>query len=264
MKSQSRSSGEGLLVRRVRSRLALRKCFVDEATRSLTFALLSQFRRNHWRSRLVVHCHEIGPYRIGRSVPSLEVPGHGIAGGRGYTLCESLPNLKACVWRIFHALCTRHGPPICNIACPGPVVSLGPHIWIPRSKELHCVPVEQQSADRLPLPQHQSLFSAPSHPLFICSSFVCFSCSFAPPYYELVELGTTTLGWKLGIMFAQRLLLPSDEPKNAGAAAMRQRCSAVCTARCTANGEKCRLLVYPMPKLLAKTKTGKGAGEANA
>lgn len=133
MKSQSRLSGAGLLVRRVRSRLALRKCFVLEATRSLTSALLSQFRRNHWRSRLGIHCHQIGPYRRGTSVPSLEVPGLGVAGGGGYTLCESLPNLKACVWRIFHALYTRV-PPICHIACPGPVVSLGPHTWIPRSK----------------------------------------------------------------------------------------------------------------------------------
>lgn len=86
---------------------------------------------------------------------------------------------------------------------------------MPSSRKLDCVPLSKQSADRLPPPQRQSLFSAlvSSFSFSASLSFVFFFAFFFPPYYEFVELGTTTLGWKLGIIFAQRLLLPSDEPK---------------------------------------------------
>lgn len=88
-------------------------------------------------------------------------------------------------------------------------------------------PIEQQSADRLPTPTSIVIFCF--RLLFHYSSFICFSffLFFFLPYYELVELGTTTLGRKLGIIFAQRLLLPSDGPKNAGVAAMKQKCRSV-------------------------------------
>lgn len=113
------------------------------------------------------------------------------------------------------------------VACPGPMVSLGPHTWMPPSKKLACVPLNNSQLIGYH-PRHQSLFSAfvPSFtaPLSFVSLFFLF---FFLPYYELVELGTTTLGRKLGIIFAQRLLLPSDGPKNAGVAAMKQRCRSV-------------------------------------
>jgi hypothetical protein len=96
-----------------------------------------------------------------------------------------------------------------------------------RSEELHC-PIEQQSADRLTSPRTSTIifcsYSFTLSLLLFHLFLVLFS--FLPPYYEFVELSTTTLEWKLGITFAQRLLLPSDAPRNAGVAAMRQmQCS---------------------------------------
>lgn len=70
---------------------------------------------------------------------------------------------------------------------------------------------------------HYFLLSSPVSLLL----FHLFFFFFFLPCYEIVELGTTTLGRKLGIIFAQRLLLPSDGPKIAGVAAMKQGCSAV-------------------------------------
>lgn len=95
-----------------------------------------------------------------------------------------------------------------------------PHAWMPSSKKLDCVPLNSSQLIGYHLPTSIIIFC--SRLLFLSFSFICFMIFvffFFPPYYEIVELGTTTLRWKLGIIFTQRLLLPSDEPKNAGVAA---------------------------------------------
>lgn len=60
------------------------------------------------------------------------------------------------------ALHTRRVSPICNIACPGPVVSLGPRTWMPPSKKLHCVPLNNsQLIGYHPDINHYFLLSSP-------------------------------------------------------------------------------------------------------
>lgn len=106
------------------------------------------------------------------------------------------------------------------------MVSLGPRPWMPPSKKLHCVPSNNSQL----IGYHPDInhYFLPSSPVSLLLFHLFFSSFFFfLPCYETVELGTTTLGWKLGIIFAQRLLLPSDGPKNAGVAAMKQGCSAV-------------------------------------
>lgn len=92
---------------------------------------------------------------------------------------------------------------------------------MPSSKKLDCVPLNSSQLIGYHLPTSIIIFC--SRLLFLGFSFICFMVFvfffFFPPYYEIVELGTTTLRWKLGIIFTQRLLLPSDEPRNAGVAA---------------------------------------------